>query len=71
MWKASDRLYWAFHISEGAVFNYCKIKLRPGSVPENTKEKSPLVFTTVKMGSLKSALSFCKWRRKRTDLPSL
>jgi hypothetical protein len=42
------------------VFNYCKIKFRPGSVPENTKENSPLVFTTLKMGSLKSALSFCK-----------
>jgi hypothetical protein len=39
MWKASDRLYWAFHIWEGTVFNYCKIKFRPGSVPENTKEK--------------------------------
>jgi hypothetical protein len=60
MWKASDRLYWVFNISEGTVFSDCKIKFRPGSVAENTMEKSPLVFTTVKMGSLKSALSFCK-----------
>jgi hypothetical protein len=60
MCKASDRLYWTFHIWEGTVFSYCKIKFSPGSVLENTKEKSSLVFTTVKMGSLKSALSFCQ-----------
>jgi predicted glycosyl hydrolase (DUF1957 family) len=42
MWKAQYSLYWAFHISEGTVFNYCKIRAREH--PENTKEKSPLVF---------------------------
>jgi len=43
MWKAQPRLYWAFHISEGTVCNYCKIRTREH--PENTKEKSPVVFT--------------------------
>jgi hypothetical protein len=40
MQKIKYRLYWAFHISEGTVFNYYKIPAREH--PENTKEKSSL-----------------------------
>jgi hypothetical protein len=29
--------YWAFHISEGTVFNHCKIQAKER--PENTKGK--------------------------------
>jgi hypothetical protein len=50
MWKAqyslypstaclSDRLYWAFHISKGTVFQLVA-KFRPGRVLKNTKEKN-------------------------------
>jgi hypothetical protein len=45
MWKAQYRLYWALHISEDTVFNYCTFQAREH--PENTKEKSPLVFTVL------------------------
>ncbi len=41
----SDMWYWAFLISEGRVFNYCKIRVREH--PENTKGKSPLVVTVL------------------------
>lgn len=32
-----NRLYWAFHISEGTFFNYCKIQVN--NHPKNTLRK--------------------------------